>query len=123
MPGASPSTGRAQSVEAPTFRDVYVSAFTDGFAADLEALRKACALTLWQSVLRVFRCMHDWDLLPPLHAFQPLQLCRATMSMPLCILSAPTAFCLLFVTVLCCAWLVPGAVNQRLAGSLLFMSY
>ncbi len=28
---------------APTFRDVYVEAFTDGFAAELEALRKARA--------------------------------------------------------------------------------
>ena len=92
MPGASPSTAPAQAEEPPTFRDVYVSAFTDGFAADLEALRKACALALRQSVLRVFCCMQVWDLLPPLHALLPLQLCRATMCMPLTILSAPNCF-------------------------------
>jgi len=31
------------AASAPTFRDVYVEAFTDGFAAELEALRKARA--------------------------------------------------------------------------------
>lgn len=117
MPGASPSTAPAQAEEPSTFRDVYISAFTDGFAADLEALRKACVLALWQSVLRVFLCMHVWDLLPPLHALQPLQLCRPTMRMPVSTLSAPTALCLLFVTVLCWARLVPGTVNYRLTGT------
>ena len=120
MPGASLSTAPAQAEEAPTFRDVYVSAFTGGFAADLEALRKACALALWQSVLRVVLCMHVWDLLPPLHASQPGQLCRATVCTPLST-QLLSACCL--VTVLCCAWLVPGAANQRITGSLLFMSY